>query len=201
MAARNVPPSAATPASTIPSSRPRQPAWSRASAARSSRASAIGTQSAVSFSIGRPGSSVQSPSPGSPRLPATARLTIAECCWRFSASLVTSAPTSAHRRRRFSSTCVLVVERELAEVQRRERPFAYAALPGGEHDLVRVAAVPAVDGHTSSLACSSSRSRVFSVGSSTTRSSSVARTSPTRGPSASPSSWRSPPSIARSEMR
>ena len=66
---RRAGPSARMPAATIPSSKPRHPAWRSASAGRSpfARATAIGTQSAVIFSIGSPGSSVHRPSPGRPR--------------------------------------------------------------------------------------------------------------------------------------
>jgi len=38
------------------------------------------------------------------QLTAAARFTVAACTWRFIASRSGSAPTAAHRRRRFSST-------------------------------------------------------------------------------------------------
>ena len=60
----------ATPASTTPSESPRQPACRTASARGAVRArDAIGRQSADIASIGTCGSSVQRPSPGSPRAP------------------------------------------------------------------------------------------------------------------------------------
>ena len=68
------------------------------------RTSAIGRQSAAKARIGRSGSSVQSPSPGSPRTPAAARCTSVEWIWRLIASRSGAQPTSAQSRRRFSST-------------------------------------------------------------------------------------------------
>ena len=56
---------------TTPPSRPRQPTWSDGHRRRAAvaRASAIGRQSALIARMGRSGSSVQRPSPGSPRAP------------------------------------------------------------------------------------------------------------------------------------
>ena len=72
-------------------------------AVRRGRARSAGSRRSCAR-IGTSGSSVQRPSPGSPRAPGSARCTSVECTCRLSASRSGSAPISAHSRRRFSST-------------------------------------------------------------------------------------------------
>ena len=88
---------------------------------------AISAQSAPRASIGIPGSSVQSPSPGAPREPASARLTTVECVWKPSVrSSLFGADLGAQ------AAAVLVHALDLVacpapEVEGLERAFADAA--------------------------------------------------------------------------
>ena len=181
-------------ASTIPSSRPRQPAWSTASAGASPfvRARAISTQSAPSASIGIPGSSVQRPSPGTPREPASARLTTVECVWKPSVRLLLVRADPAHRRAAVLVDALDLVAGPAAEVERLERAFAHAAVPRREDDLVRAGGAPSGGAGRLMAARSAparlrARTRVPSSSPFSFRRRSSARISPTRGDSARPS--------------
>ena len=145
-----------------------------------------------------PGSSVQSPSPGTPRLPASARLTVVEWRCRLSVSSSGSAPASAHTRRRFSSTQsasspVTALPRfsdsngpSLTPPCRVVKTTSYG--PGASQRRSHGASI-------SSRAAASSDSRPSSSPFSFRRRSS-ARISPTRGDSPRPSSASSAPPMS-----
>ena len=135
------------PTRTIPASRPRQPACRTATAGSPPvRASAIGRQSAVIARIGTAGSSVQRPSPGSPRAPGSARCTSVECTCRLQRE-----PLGIGADRGTEEPAVLVdaldvVAGHPAEVERRVRALADAAFrgsrrrpsrPGGSQRIMR----------------------------------------------------------------
>ena len=130
----------------MPSSSPRQPAWSTASAGVRpfTRASAIGRQSATIASIGSPGSSVQS---AVALLPALARHRAVDVrrvpLAGSSRAASGSAPSSAHTSRRFSSTRSASSPVMQAEVERLVRALADAARRVVNDDLVRAGNVPA----------------------------------------------------------
>ena len=159
-------------------------------------------QSAPSASIGSRPSSVQSPSPGAPREPASARLTTVECVWKPSVRFSLVRADLGAQAAVVLVDALDVVARPAPEVQRLERPFADAAGARREDDVVRARNLPAEqrnahDCSTSSRAASSSDSRPASSPFSLRRRTS-ARISPTRGDSPSPSRARSAPSISSS---
>ena len=178
----------ARPKSAIPPSRPRQPACRTASAGVPpfARASAIGRQSAASASSGSPRSSVQSPSPRSPREPACGAQDVGRVVLVVHAQRVgVGADLGAETPAVLVHPLGLVAGRA-AEVERRERALADAAFARREDDLVRAGCVlPADHWAISSRAAASSESRPSSSPFSFRRRSSES-TSPTRGDSASP---------------
>ena len=110
-------------------------------------------------------------------------------CWRLSAS---RAAIGADARRtgsgRFSSHVLALVAAQPAEVQRRERPLAHAAVPRREGDLVGPGRVPAEELHgalrAAGAASAVSHSRVFSDGLPTTSRRSARSVRPSAGPGA-----------------
>src|SRR6266508_3431003 len=112
-AASRPPPSASVAAAAIPARRPRQPTCSTAIAGALpfARATATGRQSAVINIIARPGSSLQSTSPGGWSKPAVstprsmlARTTPGPCCCHSIVASPGSIPTFSQSRVRFSIT-------------------------------------------------------------------------------------------------